>query len=92
MDGVPERIDPSTDRVAAAILLRCSPDELGYCPRCQGLTHRYGRDAQVLCPACAAGAVWSPARGDSVSSPDERDQAHHSRVAINSSTSASVNP
>ncbi|MFF4761680.1 hypothetical protein [Streptomyces sp. NPDC001292] len=52
MDDMPRRIDPSTDRTAAAILLGCLPDEVGYCPRCHGLTHRYGRDAQVLCPAC----------------------------------------
>lgn len=54
MEQVPERIDPSTDRVAAAILLGCAPHEVGYCPCCQGLTHRYGRNAQVLCPACTA--------------------------------------
>jgi hypothetical protein len=51
---MPERIDPSTDRTAAACLLGCLPDEVGYCPRCQGLTRRYGRDAQVICPACRA--------------------------------------
>ncbi|MFJ8787730.1 hypothetical protein [Streptomyces sp. NPDC102462] len=54
MEQAPERIDPSTDRVAAAILLGCAPHEVGYCPRCQGLTHRYGHNAQVLCPACTA--------------------------------------
>ncbi|GHH31341.1 hypothetical protein [Streptomyces rubradiris] len=52
MDRVLERIDPAVDRTAAARLLGCSPDEVGYCPRCQGLTRRYGRNAQVICPAC----------------------------------------
>ncbi|GEC08793.1 hypothetical protein SSP24_64480 [Streptomyces spinoverrucosus] len=52
MDEVPQRIDPATDRTVAALLLGCAPDEVGYCPRCQGLTHRYGRNAQIICPAC----------------------------------------
>ncbi|MEV7991860.1 hypothetical protein AB0O67_08075 [Streptomyces sp. NPDC086077] len=54
MDELSQRIDPTTDRTAAARLLGCAPDEVGYCPRCQGLTHRYGRDAQIICPACRA--------------------------------------
>jgi len=54
MDGVPQRIDPSTDRTAAARLLGCPPDEVGYCPRCHGLTRRYGRHARIICPACRA--------------------------------------
>ncbi|MFF9001537.1 hypothetical protein ACF1GW_06380 [Streptomyces achromogenes] len=52
MDRVLERIDPAVDRTAAARLLGCSPDEVGYCPRCQGLTRRYGREAQIICSAC----------------------------------------
>ncbi|MFF5438820.1 hypothetical protein [Streptomyces achromogenes] len=54
MDRVLGRIDPTVDRTAAARLLGCSPDQVGYCPRCQGLTRRYGRQAQVICPACQA--------------------------------------
>ncbi len=54
MDGVPQRIVPSTDTVAAARMLGCLPDEVGYCPRCQGLTCRYGRKAQIICAACRA--------------------------------------
>lgn len=54
MEEMPRRIDPATDRTAAAHLLGCLPDEVGYCPRCQGLTRRYGRRAQVLCAACRA--------------------------------------
>lgn len=46
VNGMPRRIDPSTDRATAAVMLGCSPDEVGYCPRCQGLTRRYGRNAQ----------------------------------------------
>jgi hypothetical protein len=55
MDEKPQRVDPSMERVFAAMLLDCVPEEIGYCPCCLGLTHRYGRDAQVLCPACRAG-------------------------------------
>ncbi|MFH9677701.1 hypothetical protein ACH4L5_36340 [Streptomyces sp. NPDC017405] len=62
MDRVRERIDPAVDRTAAARLLGCSPDEVGYCPRCQGLTRRYGREAQVICPACRA--VQPPSAAD----------------------------
>jgi hypothetical protein len=54
MDEMPPRIDPSMDRTAAALLLGCTPEEVGFCPRCQGLTHRYGSRAQILCPACRA--------------------------------------
>ncbi|MFF5404312.1 hypothetical protein ACFY8K_18300 [Streptomyces misionensis] len=54
MEEMPRRIDPATDRTAAAHLLGCRPDEVGYCPRCQGLTHRYGRRARPVCPACRA--------------------------------------
>lgn len=54
MDEMPQRIDPRTDRATAALLLGCTPAEVGYCPRCQGLTRRYGSKAQVLCPACRA--------------------------------------
>ncbi|GGI94361.1 hypothetical protein [Streptomyces brasiliensis] len=54
MNPVPQRIAPSTDRAVAAILLGCPPEEVGFCPRCQGLTRRYGRRAQVICPACRA--------------------------------------
>ncbi|MFF8995074.1 hypothetical protein ACF09H_35135 [Streptomyces sp. NPDC014983] len=58
MEEMPRRIDPATDRTAAAQLLGCLPDEVGYCPRCQGLTIRYGRRAQIVCAACrAAGAA-----------------------------------
>jgi hypothetical protein len=61
MDEMPQRIDPSTDRTTAALLLGCRPDEVGFCPRCQGLTCRYGAKAQVLCPACrAADASTAP--------------------------------
>ncbi|MFF9157689.1 hypothetical protein ACF1AB_36335 [Streptomyces sp. NPDC014846] len=54
MDGMPRRIEPATDRTAAARMLGCAPDEVGYCPRCQGLTRRYGRGAQIICTACRA--------------------------------------
>jgi hypothetical protein len=54
MDEVPRRIDPATDRVSAAIMLGCSPAQVGPCSRCQGLTCRYGRGAQLLCPHCRA--------------------------------------
>ncbi|MFI1601324.1 hypothetical protein ACH4YN_04025 [Streptomyces griseofuscus] len=47
--------------MAAAQLLGCLPDEVGYCPRCQGLTHRYGHGAQVICAACRAAEAASPA-------------------------------
>ncbi|MFC9915194.1 hypothetical protein [Streptomyces sp. NPDC127197] len=56
MDEMPQRIDPSMDRGAAALLLGCLPEEVGFCPRCQGLTRRYGPKAQVLCPACRVAA------------------------------------
>lgn len=52
-----QRIAPDTDRAAAAILLGRTPGEVGYCPRCQGLTLRYGPKAQVLCHACPPGCV-----------------------------------
>ena len=64
MDQMPQRIDPSMDRTAAALLLGCLPEEVGFCPRCQGLTCRYGSKAQVLCPACRAQAA-STAKGPS---------------------------
>ncbi|MGW0711954.1 hypothetical protein ACWD4G_39390 [Streptomyces sp. NPDC002643] len=54
MEEMPERIDPSMDRAVAALLLGCLPKEVGFCPRCRGLTHRYGPGAQILCPACRA--------------------------------------
>ncbi|GAA2591600.1 hypothetical protein GCM10010304_40680 [Streptomyces roseoviolaceus] len=64
MDEMPRRIDPSMDRASAALLLGCLPQEVGFCPRCQGLTRRYGPKAQVPCPACRmAGA---PPAKDSV--------------------------
>ncbi|MER6531527.1 hypothetical protein [Streptomyces sp. NPDC001508] len=66
MEEVPERIDPATDRVTAAILLGCAPHEVGYCPRCLGLTHRYGRNARVLCPACAVMSGGHRPAGDAV--------------------------
>ncbi|MGW2938892.1 hypothetical protein ACWDA7_45760 [Streptomyces sp. NPDC001156] len=52
MDEQPARIDPTTDRAAAALLLGCSPNQVGYCTRCQGLTARYGPNAQGVCPHC----------------------------------------
>ncbi|MEU6012459.1 hypothetical protein [Streptomyces sp. NPDC047453] len=64
MDEVLQRIDPATDRTAAARLLGCTPEEVGYCPRCQGLTRRYGKHAQIICPACRA-AEPAPAAGAS---------------------------
>ncbi|MGW5198104.1 hypothetical protein [Streptomyces spiralis] len=54
MDEMPQRIDPSLDRAAAALLLGCTPDQVGYCARCRGLTRRYGPDAQLVCRACRA--------------------------------------
>lgn len=51
---MPQRIDPAMDRAAAALLLGCAPDQVGYCARCQGLTQRYGRDARPVCRACQA--------------------------------------
>ncbi|MGW1163574.1 hypothetical protein ACWD48_36415 [Streptomyces sp. NPDC002519] len=54
MDEQPARIDPTTDRATAAIVLRCSPNQVGYCARCQGLTVRYGSNAQVVCAYCRA--------------------------------------
>ncbi|MEW2623673.1 hypothetical protein [Streptomyces sp. NPDC048106] len=58
MDGAPRRIDPATDRVAAH-LLGCSPAEVGYCPRCQGLSRRYGPRVEVVCRACRAAEASS---------------------------------
>ncbi|MFI1201662.1 hypothetical protein ACH4VR_19785 [Streptomyces sp. NPDC020883] len=51
----PGRLDPkTTDATAAAIILGCSTQDIGPCVRCQGLTARYGRQAQSICPACRA--------------------------------------
>ncbi|MER6683698.1 MULTISPECIES: hypothetical protein [Streptomyces] len=58
---MPQRIDPSTDRAAAAVLLGCAPNQVGYCARCQGLTRRYGPTAQVVCAACRAAETAPPA-------------------------------
>lgn len=54
MDEAPRRIDPTADRVSAALMLGCSPEQVGPCSRCQGLTCRYGRDAQLVCLTCRA--------------------------------------
>ncbi|MGW2938277.1 hypothetical protein ACWDA7_42345 [Streptomyces sp. NPDC001156] len=54
MDEVPRRIDPTTDRVSAALLLGCTPAQIGPRARCQGLTCQYGRGAKLLCPHCQA--------------------------------------
>ncbi|WP_107466558.1 hypothetical protein [Streptomyces sp. MA5143a] len=54
MEEMPRRIDPSSDRATAALLLGCPPGQVGSCPRCQGLTRRYGPRARVLCAACRA--------------------------------------
>ncbi|KUJ39922.1 hypothetical protein AB0N87_23185 [Streptomyces sp. NPDC093228] len=54
MDEAPRRIDPTTDRVSAALVLGCSPEQIGPCTRCQGLTCRYGRNARLVCPHCRA--------------------------------------
>ncbi|MEV5478512.1 hypothetical protein AB0L66_40255 [Streptomyces sp. NPDC052207] len=54
MDEAPRRIDPTTDRVSAALVLGCSPEQIGPCTCCQGLTRRYGRNAQLVCPHCRA--------------------------------------
>ncbi|MGJ5830135.1 hypothetical protein [Streptomyces ossamyceticus] len=54
MEEMPRRIDPSTDRATAALLLGCPPEQVGSCPRCQGLTQRFGPRARVLCAACRA--------------------------------------
>lgn len=54
MSDARRRIDPVTDRATAALILGCWPDQVGYCARCQGLTVRYGSNAQVICPACRA--------------------------------------
>ncbi|MGW9025946.1 hypothetical protein ACWGQ5_17420 [Streptomyces sp. NPDC055722] len=51
---MPRRIDPTTDPASAALMLGCTPAQIGPCARCQGLTCRYGRDAQVACPHCQA--------------------------------------
>ncbi|MGW2713175.1 hypothetical protein ACWC4J_29995 [Streptomyces sp. NPDC001356] len=60
---MPRRIAPSTDRAAAALLLGCTANQVGYCGRCQGLTRRYGPAAQVVCAACRA--AEAPSRDDS---------------------------
>ncbi|GGY97545.1 hypothetical protein ACWDE9_24330 [Streptomyces olivaceoviridis] len=62
---MPRRIDPSTDRAAAAVLLGCTPNQVGYCARCQGLTRRYGPTAQVVCAACRAAEAAPSADGSS---------------------------
>ncbi|MGW3209092.1 hypothetical protein [Streptomyces sp. NPDC001135] len=54
MHEVPRRIGPSTDRATAALMLGCSPNQVGYCARCQGPTQRYGNNAQLACRACRA--------------------------------------
>ncbi|MFF9135591.1 hypothetical protein ACF1AY_38415 [Streptomyces sp. NPDC014776] len=40
MNDAPRRIDPTTDRATAALILGCRPSQVGYCARCQGLTVR----------------------------------------------------
>ncbi|MEV7977032.1 hypothetical protein [Streptomyces sp. NPDC086519] len=50
MDDQLARIDPTTDPSTAAVILRCMPNQVGPCPRCQGLTARCGPNAQVVCP------------------------------------------
>ncbi|RLU86216.1 hypothetical protein CTZ27_24880 [Streptomyces griseocarneus] len=54
MSGTPRRLDPSMDRASAAIVLGCTPRQVGPCARCRGLTVRYGQQAQPICPACKA--------------------------------------
>ncbi|GHF20285.1 hypothetical protein GCM10014715_88560 [Streptomyces spiralis] len=54
MAEVPRRIDPITDRATTALILGCRPDQVGYCPSCQGLTCRYGPTTQAICPSCRA--------------------------------------
>ncbi|MGW0993545.1 hypothetical protein ACWD5V_09580 [Streptomyces sp. NPDC002523] len=54
MNEAPRRFDPTTDRATAAFMLGCLPDQVGSCPRCQGLTQRYGPGSQVVCRACRA--------------------------------------
>jgi hypothetical protein len=48
MDEVPRRIDSATDRVSAAIMLDTRTGRP--CARCKGLTCRFGRGAQPVCP------------------------------------------
>ncbi|MFY4719760.1 hypothetical protein [Streptomyces sp. LaBMicrA B280] len=55
VDGTPRRIDPA----ATAQLLGCSPAQVGYCPRCQGLSRRYGPGVEVICRACRAAEASS---------------------------------
>ncbi|WP_128382270.1 hypothetical protein [Streptomyces cavernae] len=54
MNDSVRRIDPSTDPASAAIMLGCQPQQIGPCARCQGLTVRYGSNAQLISPACCA--------------------------------------
>ncbi|WP_370418969.1 hypothetical protein AB8O64_10965 [Streptomyces sp. QH1-20] len=54
MGDTPRRLDPRMDRASAAIVLGCEPRQVGPCVRCRGLTVRYGKQAQPICPACQA--------------------------------------
>ncbi|RRQ72684.1 hypothetical protein CQW39_31770 [Streptomyces griseofuscus] len=63
--GWPGASARSRTGTAAAQLLDCSPAQVGYCPRCQSLSRRYGTGAEVICRACRAAEASSadgPAR------------------------------
>lgn len=54
MKGMPRRIEPTTDRTTAALILGCSTDGVGYCPRCWGFTCRTAEGADHL-PGLSSG-------------------------------------
>ncbi|MFB6700217.1 hypothetical protein [Streptomyces rubiginosohelvolus] len=52
-DNAPRRIPLDTPASSAALVLGCSPHQVGPCVRaCGGLTARYGGPASPICPAC----------------------------------------
>ncbi|MFD7763623.1 hypothetical protein [Streptomyces microflavus] len=52
-DSVPQRVPLTTPATSAALILGCSPHQVGPCVRaCGGLTARYGGPASPICPAC----------------------------------------
>ncbi|GAA0673119.1 hypothetical protein GCM10009535_60680 [Streptomyces thermocarboxydovorans] len=37
---------------SAAVRLGCTVDQVGYCARCHGYCHRYGKGGNPLCQSC----------------------------------------
>ncbi|MFD3815169.1 hypothetical protein ACFWRZ_08885 [Streptomyces rubiginosohelvolus] len=61
-DAAPQRVPQTTPTASAALLLGCSPNQVGPCARaCGGLTIRYGAHANPVCPACQHEKPLAPA-------------------------------